>query len=105
MHFQMSQASLLWSDALHFFIDFNEVTAICKTCLLTDIVQTAVGKEQHVICLADLDELDIFLAGFAIQQLEIFSKVGIAHAALLRKILDPKWFIGVLINVFRDIVQ
>ena len=101
----MSQASLLRSDALHFFIGLDKVAAVCEARLLTDIIQIVVGKEQHIISLADLDELYVLLTGFTIQQLEAFRKIGVAHTTLSGQFFYTQQLIRMLIDVFGNIVE
>ena len=79
--------------------------AVREPRLLRDIGQIAVCEEQKLLCLADADKLDIFLAGPSIQVVKALGKIRIAHTAQSGQLLHPEFLARVGVNVRRDIVQ
>ena len=83
----------------------DKVAAIRKAGLLTDVVQVKIRKKQKILCLAQPDKFNVFLAGLPIELPEALGKIGIAHVADGGKILDLDRFVRMCIDVFGDRVD
>ena len=83
----------------------DKVAAIRKAGLLADVVQVKIRKKQEILCLAQPDKFNVFLAGLPIEFPEALGKIGIAHVADGGKILDLDRFVRMCINVFGDRVD